>query len=132
MARLERENNRLKAGMGDGDSAAQIAVLQAKLDDATALNATYEEKLRTLTSRLSRPYVIVFVPHNSRMMTVGMYSANEEGESALQKELNDLQESLQQKDSTIKDLRDRLATADEARPSIQRSHDHFMLTSFHY
>lgn len=51
MSRLERENNRLKSGMGEGGAAEQIAILQAKLDDATALNATYEEKLRSLTNQ---------------------------------------------------------------------------------
>jgi hypothetical protein len=55
MARLERENNRLKSEMGEGGAAEQIALLQAKLDDATALNATYEEKLRQLSART--PYV---------------------------------------------------------------------------
>jgi len=86
MARLERENNRLKSEVGEGGAPEQIALLQAKLDDATALNATYEEKLRQLSTS----------------------SKEEEGVGQAQKEVVDLMQELTKKDATIVDLEEQL------------------------
>ncbi|ELR13582.1 uncharacterized protein ACA1_084260, partial [Acanthamoeba castellanii str. Neff] len=87
MARLERENNRLKSEMGEGGAAEQIALLQAKLDDATALNATYEEKLRQLSARTPD---------------------SEEESGKAPKEVSDLMQELTKKDATIVDLEEQL------------------------
>jgi hypothetical protein len=54
MARLERENEKLKMAGSSGDSelATKVVLLQNQLDDAGRLNEIYENKLKEMTLQL--------------------------------------------------------------------------------